>query len=181
MPPYHSKYNESCEFLVGNMAVLPIKTTFKGPAPKMGDASAEDVIDEALLYFKPNVLFRQFEIKGSADRTLIYLMLYIIECLKKLQRCPKKIQAAKELTTMALESKLPIPGESAFPFQGLFKPPKNTQEEETMRAFLQQLRQELGSRLIEKVFLPATESPPSKWWLCFSKRRFMDKSLSTAM
>jgi len=87
------------------MAVLPIKTTFKGPSPKMGtfgikletklesneevaleDAAAEDVIDEALLYFKPNVLFRQFEIKGAADRTLIYLMLYIIECLKRLQK-----------------------------------------------------------------------------------------------
>lgn len=30
---------------------------------------------------------------------------------------------------MALESDLPIPGESGFPFAGLFKPPANTQEE----------------------------------------------------
>jgi hypothetical protein len=30
---------------------------------------------------------------------------------------------------MALESDLPIPGESSFPFAGMFKPPKNSQEE----------------------------------------------------
>lgn len=50
------------------------------------DKQAEDIIEEALIYFKPNIFFRQFEIKGPADRTLIYLMLYITECLKKLQK-----------------------------------------------------------------------------------------------
>lgn len=46
----------------------------------------DDIIDEALKYFKPNVFFREFEIKGAADRTLMYLLLYITECLKRLQR-----------------------------------------------------------------------------------------------
>lgn len=46
-----------------------------------------------------------------------------------------------------------------------------------MRQYLQQLRHETGSRVCEKVF--ATEDgKPSKWWLCFAKRKFMDKSLS---
>jgi hypothetical protein len=30
---------------------------------------------------------------------------------------------------MALENKLPIPGESSFPFAGMYKPPANHQEE----------------------------------------------------
>ncbi|KAI1721093.1 ARP2/3 complex ARPC3 (21 kDa) subunit domain-containing protein [Ditylenchus destructor] len=167
MPAYHSKFNECVELQVGNMAVLPIKTNFKGPAPRKDDHS-EDIIDEALLYFKPNIFFRQFEIKGSADRTLIYLMLYIIECLKRLQKGQKKTEAIKDLTTMALSSKLPIPGEVSFPFQ------------ETMRAYLQQLRQELGARLCERVFL-IPDAPASKWWLCFARRRFMDKALSQTM
>jgi len=71
---------------------------------------------------------------------------------------------------------------------------------EIMRAHLQQLRQELGARLLERVF-PSAESAPSKvvnkfswflkisihiplsfqWWLCFSKRRFMDKQLTQNM
>jgi actin related protein 2/3 complex subunit 3 len=164
------------ETQVGNMAVLPLRTTYKGPAARL-DANDEDIIDEALKYFKPNVFFREFEIKGAADRTLMYLLLYITECLKRLQKCPKKSQGSKDLTSLALETKLPIPGEAGFPFHGLFKPPANAQEEETMRAYLQQLRQELGARLLELVF--ATDNGgPSKWWLCFARRRFMDKSLT---
>lgn len=46
----------------------------------------EDIIDESLAYFKPNIFFREYEIKGPADRTLIYLTLYISECLRKLQK-----------------------------------------------------------------------------------------------
>lgn len=45
-----------------------------------------DIVDEALEYFKPNIFFREFEIKGSSDRTLIYLTFYITECLRKLSR-----------------------------------------------------------------------------------------------
>uniref|UniRef100_A0A915DH15 Uncharacterized protein n=1 Tax=Ditylenchus dipsaci TaxID=166011 RepID=A0A915DH15_9BILA len=56
---------------------------------------------------------------------------------------------------------LPIPGEVSFPFQGLYKPPVNGHEEETMRAYLQQLRQELGSRLIERVFVTPESAPQS--------------------
>ncbi|KAL7071843.1 hypothetical protein ACQ4LE_008862 [Meloidogyne hapla] len=188
MPAFHSKHNPEGENvdqkplpLVGNMAILPLKTLFRGPAPRMDDPAYEDIIDEAILYFRPNVFFRNFEIKGPADRTLIYLFLYITECLKRIlqQKIVQKLQASKELTTLALDSRrgFPIPGEQAFPFPSLFKPPANAQEDETMRAYLQQLRQEMGVRLIERVF-PNSDGMPSKWWLCFAKRRFMDKQLT---
>jgi actin related protein 2/3 complex subunit 3 len=45
-----------------------------------------------------------------------------------------------------------------------------------MRQYLLQLRQETGIRLIEKVY--GSDGKPSKWWLCFAKKKFMDKSLS---
>lgn len=50
------------------------------------ETDGEDIIDEALQYFKPNIFFREFEIKNASDRTLIYLTLYITECLRKLCR-----------------------------------------------------------------------------------------------
>jgi len=37
----------------------------------------DDICDEALNYFRANVLFSQFEVKGPSDRTLIYLTLFI--------------------------------------------------------------------------------------------------------
>lgn len=58
---YHSTlvdYTQS----VGNLALLPIRTTFRGPAP-VSPKIELDIIDEALNYFKANVFFRFYEIK----------------------------------------------------------------------------------------------------------------------
>ncbi len=51
-----------------------------------------------------------------------------------------------------------------------------------MRAYLSQLRQEMTVRLIERIYSPTyldTENGrrPSKWWMSFQKRKFMNKSL----
>ncbi|EJW77230.1 hypothetical protein WUBG_11861, partial [Wuchereria bancrofti] len=136
----------------------------------------EDIIDEALAYFKPNIFFREFEIKSPADRTLIYLTLYISECLRKLQKSSNKSQAVKDLSALALSHHLPIPGEAAFPLNSMYKAPANRSEEDVMRSYLLQLRQELGTRLLEHVF-GANSERPNKWWMCFARRRFMDKGL----
>lgn len=45
-----------------------------------------------------------------------------------------------------------------------------------MRQYLQQIRQETGIRVCEKVF--GEDGKPSKWWICFAKKKFMEKSLS---
>lgn len=46
-----------------------------------------------------------------------------------------------------------------------------------LRQYINQIRQETGIRVCEKVF--ATEDgKPSKWWLCFTRKKFMEKSLS---
>lgn len=173
MPAYHSQFQNPPQVL-GNMALLPLRTTFKGPAPK--DTSDFDIIDEAIYYFKANIFFRNYEIKSEADRTLIYITLFISECLKKLQKCTSKNQGQKEMYTIGIYN-YPIPGESGFPLNAMFSKPNGRSEEDNMRNYLQQLRQETGLRICEKVFDPATDKP-SKWWMCFAKRKFLDKSLS---
>ncbi|KAK2102584.1 hypothetical protein P7K49_020251 [Saguinus oedipus] len=139
-----------------------------------------DIVDEAIYYFKANVFFKNYEIKfvvdNEADRTLIYITLYISECLKKLQKCNSKSQGEKEMYTLGITN-FPIPGEPGFPLNAIYAKPANKQEDEVMRAYLQQLRQETGLRLCEKVFDPQNDKP-SKWWTCFVKRQFMNKSLS---
>uniref|UniRef100_A0A3Q1MQH2 Actin related protein 2/3 complex subunit 3 n=1 Tax=Bos taurus TaxID=9913 RepID=A0A3Q1MQH2_BOVIN len=114
--------------------------------------------------------------RNEADRTLIYITLYISECLKKLQKCNSKSQGEKEMYTLGITN-FPIPGEPGFPLNAIYAKPANKQEDEVMRAYLQQLRQETGLRLCEKVFDPQNDKP-SKWWTCFVKRQFMNKSLS---
>lgn len=93
MPAYHSAIPIAGVRRIGNVAILPIKCSVRGPAACLPKETGQaDVIDEALAYFKANVFFRTYEIKSDADRVLIYLTLYIQDCLKKLQKCSSKAQ-----------------------------------------------------------------------------------------
>ena len=113
MPSYHSKLVS--EKSVGNVALLPFRTKFRGPIQSYpvvngNDAEAQmDIVDEALFYFKPNVFFKTYEIQSNSDRVLIYLTLYIIECLKRLQRLNTKEHAHSEMHSLAI-SRFDIPG-----------------------------------------------------------------------
>lgn len=63
------------------------------------------------------------------------------------------------MTSLALSQAFPIPGEQGFPLNSWYKAPGNKQDEDHMRAYLQQLRQELGVRLCDRAFDPKTEKP----------------------
>jgi len=173
MPAFHSSFTDNKPTL-GNMALLPIKTNYRGPAPPFTGKDM-DIIDEALYYFKANVFFRTYEIKSEADRVLIYITLYITECLKRLQKCATPHQAGTEMHSLAF-SKFDIPGDSGFPLNSVYAKPSSPEEADKMRQYLQQIRQETAVRLVEKVY--GEDGKPSKWWLCFAKKKFMDKSLS---
>lgn len=77
--------------------------------------------------------------------------------------------------TLAI-SKFDIPGDPGFPLNSVYSKPASPNEAEFLRAYFTQLRLEVGARVSEKVF--GDDGKPSKWWLCFAKKKFMDKSLS---
>lgn len=172
MPAYHSQIKE-CKQLVGNMAILPLRTQSRGPAPSANIET--DIIDESLYYFKANVFFRTYEVKNEIDRVLIYITLYITECLKKLQRCTNKNQGQQEMYSLAI-SKFDIPGDSGFPLNAVYAKPSGPADADLMRQYLLQLRHETGIRVCDKVF--SDDGKPNKWWICFAKKKFMEKSLS---
>ena len=45
-----------------------------------------DIVDETLTLFRANVFFRNFEIKNSADRLLVYLTLFTTSVLKEIEK-----------------------------------------------------------------------------------------------
>lgn len=49
------------------------------------ESESYDCVDEILSLFRANVLFRNFEINGPADRMLIYGTLFISDCLGKVK------------------------------------------------------------------------------------------------
>jgi len=181
MPSYHSKLEPTQS--IGNLAFLSFKTKFRGPILCVKEADllqpdGSDIIDEALLYFKPNVFFKTFEIQSDSDRVLIYLTLYITQCLRRLQKCNSKDQAIADMYSLAI-SRFDIPGDPGFPLNAVYSRPSAADEQDLMRQYLLQLRQECGFRLAERVW-DKESGKPSKWWLCFAKRKFMDISLGGA-
>ena len=128
------------------MSVLPIRTRIRGPAPIgertshlvyqiltqlfLADSSQPDIIDETLDLFRANSLFRNFEIKGPADRTLIVLILFISDCLAKLgsaRTVPTQIEATKLLNTLSVDT-FPIPGDANFPLNSHYASPPSRSE-----------------------------------------------------
>ncbi|KAJ7572334.1 actin-related protein 2/3 complex subunit 3 [Mycena floridula] len=180
MPAYHSSFNEEPDVRqVGNMAILPIKTKIRGPAP-IADPEQPDIIDETLDLFRANSLFRNFEIKGPADRTLIVLILYVSDCLAKIgtaRTVPTVIEAGKSLNTLSVDN-FPIPGDANFALNSHYAAPGGRADAEFLRGYLVQVRQELAARLVERLYADGT-GKPSKWWMSFQKRRFMNRSLGS--
>eukprot|EP01132_Coremiostelium_polycephalum_P004856 gene4856-6052_t len=171
---YHSSFNEDQQYrTVGNFPILPLKTTQKGPAPK-ADPNNPDIIDEAIELFKANILFRNFEVQGNGDRVLIYLILYITKCLLKVATA-NKADAEKQLFLLAQEQ-FSVPTDANFPLGGFVTCPNTRDATDTMRQYLTQLRLEMGIRLVQKVYAN-DPSRPNKWWMCFSKRKFLGKAL----
>ncbi|CEQ39222.1 SPOSA6832_00722 [Sporobolomyces salmonicolor] len=187
MPAYHSSYNDPADLaecrLVGNLALLPFSSKLRGPAPQpalpelyaahrrphtdslwstsLADLERPDIIAETLSLFRPNSLFRNFEIKGPADRILIYLILFTGDCLGKVgqARTWTAADALKHLTTHALDH-FSLPGEPGFPLNSVFT----------------------GAGAGDRLYDPLDTSTEggrkaSKWWMSFQRRRFMGKSL----
>ncbi|CAJ0761919.1 22190_t:CDS:2, partial [Entrophospora sp. SA101] len=128
MPAYHSQFNDVTEVeTIGGMALLPIKSDkryIRAPSIEY------DIVDEALDLFRANCFFRNFEVKGNADRVLIYLILVISDYLSQLLiKNPTQKEAVKFLNNRAVDNELEtIPGEVTFPLRVYCSSPANRNE-----------------------------------------------------
>lgn len=176
MPAYHSTFlgEESLDTrTVGNLSLLPIRTKYRGPA--FEPDQDYDIVEETLDLFRANSFFKNFEIKGNADRVLIYGILFVSDCLSKLNKTMPHREATRVLNNLSLDN-FALPGDINFPLNSLYLPPKTKADAELLRSYLTQFRQELAERLLARIYQD-DENVPSKFWLSFTKRKFMNKSL----
>ncbi|KAK9128934.1 hypothetical protein Syun_017731 [Stephania yunnanensis] len=158
------------------MSSASLENPYQRPCPISNQDSA-DIVDEAITFFRANVFFRNFDIKSSADKLLIYLTFYINVALKRLEGCRTLAGGTKAIINLGLEN-VPIPGEAGFPFAGLFSLPQSKKEAvctvdaELFRNYLKQIREETSGRLLSVAYRP--NGTPNKWWLAFAKRKFMN-------
>lgn len=178
MPVYHSSFNDMEAREACGCSILPLATSKRGPAPPPAPAAAAgggafDIVDEAIRFFRANVFFKNFEIKGPADRVLVYLTLFTHYCIHKVATL-SAADGRRELARIAI-AKPSIPGEPGFPVSSMFHDAANAEEAELCRTYLKQCRETLVERLQEKIY---TGDVPNKFWLAFAKRKFMNKVLT---
>ncbi|KAK4360298.1 hypothetical protein RND71_019250 [Anisodus tanguticus] len=171
---YHSSFvNEEGISKACGCPLLPLKSHINEPASDTEQDTPSDIVDEAITLFRANIFFRNFDIKSSTDKLLIYLTLYINLSLKRLQGCRTLAEGKRSIINLGLEI-IAIPGEAGFPFPGLFASPKSQQEAGKLKQFrnyLKQLREETSERLLNVAYRP--NGTPNKWWLAFAKRSFL--------
>merc|ERR1712159_54593 len=141
-------------------------------APQM-EGLDEDIVDEAIDKFKANVMFKSFKPEGPADLTHLYLLLFIHQCIQRLEKCENKRKGQEALNEL-LSNSVAVPFDSSFPVSALYTQ-DNAQRGDTVKYF-GQLRKQVTVRLVDLVF-PVETEPGSKWWLCFAKRSFLKKPL----
>ncbi|CAK7275320.1 subunit of the Arp2/3 complex [Sporothrix epigloea] len=195
MPAYNSIYNQDPSVaqgrLVGNFPLLPLRTKARGPAYTLpqpnpplpanespdADSESYDILDEVIALFRANTFFRNFEIQGPADRLLVYGIWFVSDCLSKIKPTASLRDATKEVQNLALDTNFAIPGDPGFPLNQMYEPPRDRQDSELLRQYMVQVRQELAQRLLARVYEGSEDGKPSKWWLSFTKRKFMGKGL----
>jgi actin related protein 2/3 complex subunit 3 len=115
------------------------------------------------------------------------------QCLRKCEHSKDRADAAKTLQQLATEQ-FSIPGDSAFPLGGMIHAPTSREESGTcilplcacetlihflsldqLRQFFKQMREEISLRMLEVIY--SAEGVKNKWWMSFSKRKFMNKQL----
>jgi actin related protein 2/3 complex subunit 3 len=140
-----------------------------------GDAGW-DIVDEAIYNLKANLLRKTFAVSGSGDRVVLYLTLFLQQCLKRLAKAgtaANKTQGRQILLQLAQELP-PIPTDSAFPFAAFFERPKSADETQQFSDYAKQLRLEAAVRMIQNVYLyPEEDGTGNKFWLTFSKTPFL--------
>ncbi|KAI1042453.1 hypothetical protein LB505_004443 [Fusarium chuoi] len=192
MPAYNSVFNNDPNIprIIGNFPLLPLRTKTRGPAYTLPnpspplpanespdpDSESYDILDEVLALFRANTFFRNFEIQGPADRLLVYGIWFVSDCLTKIRPQASLRDAQKDVLNLALDLNFAIPGDPAWPLNQMYEAPRDRQEAEQLKQYMSQVRQELASRLLARVY-DGDETKPSKWWLSFTKRKFMGKSL----
>lgn len=147
--------------------ICPLRTKLKGPAPK---TNSEDIVDEAIELFRANVLFASFDSSEPADKVLVFLTLFLSQCLKRLEKATTKQSAEKLMFSLAKE-KFPLPGDDKWLLGAHISKASSRNDQEQLRQYMQQLREEATQRIVGKIY---EHGDKNKFWMQFSKRKFLN-------
>lgn len=170
----HSTFNEGNYKKACGLALLPLRTQTNGPAPITKE---RDIIDEAIEFFRANVLFKSFDIKGPADCVLVYLLVCLSHCFKiteneYIHREFRKLeQGAKKKLSDLVADKIPRPKEQGYFMSSMLE--NMPMEVDLYAQYVRQLKEELAVRFLQKFYEEGMQIEDFKFWCGLSKKKFM--------
>ena len=132
-----------------NIPILPLKTKIQGPAPSQ-ISNDEDIIDEAIKYFRINVFFQNYDITCPADKVLIFVTVCIQKCLELIQAFPKLRKEGEKKLINFIKYKIPGINEKANILAGLTAKEKSPDEFNLYSNYLYQVKEETCKRILDK-------------------------------
>eukprot|EP00768_Dysnectes_brevis_P000832 gnl/Dysnectes_brevis/1189_a1329_3864.p1 GENE.gnl/Dysnectes_brevis/1189_a1329_3864~~gnl/Dysnectes_brevis/1189_a1329_3864.p1 ORF type:complete len:189 (+),score=41.48 gnl/Dysnectes_brevis/1189_a1329_3864:40-567(+) len=173
---YHSRFtSEDIEFVCGT-SLLKVKGASSRSSFLERDPEVFDIIDEVIELYKPNIMFKNFEIKHASDRNLLYNILYLTKLIRKLKRVKGRRNAVQIANNLA-HSEFACPGDDFFALSSLY-PPGTGKERAKWKQYTATVRAALGMRMLPLLFPEGTpDEPVNKWWSSFAKNNFVGKIL----
>ncbi len=129
-----------------------------------------DIIDEAIIYFRANVLLKNFPMKGDADKLLVYITVFIQKCLEVISNDTDVNKAKSNLKNLIDDAEYNPNNKSHF-FNSLVT--INNSEITELQNYLKSVRKEVVNRMQYLLFDALWGTLDLKFWLMFAKRRFM--------
>jgi actin related protein 2/3 complex subunit 3 len=180
MPSYHSIFNDQ---QYSTMCGIPYIEFKQNKIPDLDYTKLKlplneidlDIIDEALIYFRANVLFKNFPLKGDADKLLVYITVFISKCLEVAYN--QDIEKAKTLIKNLVDDCEWTPNYKMHFMNNLVTVKLNEVNE--LQSYLKSVRKEVVMRLMFILYDSEYKTLDLKFWLGFAKKKFLGYDMTT--
>ena len=181
MPSYHSVFNK--KEVRNKYCGIPALEFKEKKTPTLDytklsvnlDQIELDIIDEAIIYFRANVLFKNFNIEGDADKLLVYITVFIQKCLEKAND-PNPAKAKENMKKLVEQCEYVPKTENFFNVLVI----KKDKEVPDLQKYLKSIRKETVERLIYILFEDEKTKMDFKYWVALGKKKFMGYDMMIA-
>jgi hypothetical protein len=167
--------------IVCGVPILPLVTgsNTEGPCTVLRSSpDFKDIVSEAIELFRFAILLKnRFDIHSSADKVLVYLIMWIQRLLNIAISAQNSLDSKEALEKVLVQSAkdetLSLPGDEQFPLNMFFLPPSNSKEKLLCSRYLTQLRIETARRMAGRLW---DSGLVSKWWTQYAEINWMGLS-----
>lgn len=179
MPVYHSKIKNSD---VSKIMGFPLLFVRKDSPPMLetdnfisSDDQKYDILDEAIAYYRINILFKNFSIDSDADKVLVYLTVFIQKILEIAGKYfDDEKRALKEIDNLEASGKGNVKEISSKNVLSLLlNDERNAINIEKLNTYLKGLRKEAIFRMKYILFENSDFRMDKRFWTSMGKKKFL--------